>query len=127
MKSMKSAKSVLASLLIAAGTAAAPAAADLSVSIGIGIPLPPPAPIVEVIPASIGGYVWVPGYWAWHHDRHIWVHGRQILARPGYHWAPERWEPRGGRWHFVAGGWAHDKHWKKHNRGRAYGHLRVRD
>lgn len=124
---MKNANLVLAGLLIAAGTAAAPASAELSVSIGIAIPMPPPAPIVEVIPAPIMGYVRVPGYWAWHHDRHIWVRGRHILARPGYHWVPERWEPRSERWHFVAGGWAHDKHRIKHGRGHAFGQRRDRD
>jgi hypothetical protein len=28
-----------------------------------------------------------------------------VRERRGYHWAPHRWEERGGRWHFDEGGW----------------------
>jgi WXXGXW repeat (2 copies) len=95
---------------------AAPALAQVRVNIGIGVPLAPPPPRVEVVPAAPApGYVWAPGYWAWHGDRHIWVHGRYIAGRPGYAWVGEHWEQRGPQHFFVAG------HWEREHGGR-HGH-----
>jgi len=89
---------------------ASPAWSQVRVNIGIGVPIAPPPPQVEVIPAPpYPGYIWAPGYWAWHGDRHIWVHGRYIAPRPGYAWAPEHWERRGPNHHFVQGRWMADR------------------
>jgi hypothetical protein len=33
---------------------------------------------------------------------------------------PERWEVRGGDWHFAGGHWKRDKHWHKNRRERAH-------
>ena len=101
---------------------AAPAFADVGVTIGIGIPLAPPAVIYEPAPPPPAyGYVWVPGYWGWHHDRYVWIRGRHVYGRPGYAWAPDRWEQRGDRWHHVHGGWERDRH---NGRGHGRGHDR---
>jgi hypothetical protein len=74
------------SMLLAAGF---PALAQVSINIQIA----PPALRYEPVPMVSPGYVWVPGYWAWHDDRHIWVRGRTIVQRTGYRWEPERWAP----------------------------------
>ena len=65
---------------------------------------PPPAR-VEVVPAPRVGYVWAPGYWNWNGHRHVWVGGRWVGERRGYHWEAHRWEEHEGRWHFHEGGW----------------------
>jgi len=102
--------------------AASPALAQLSVYIGVGVPLPPPAPMVEVVPVPPYGTVWAPGYWAWHHDRYIWIRGRHVVARPGHAWQHERWERRGDRWHFINGHWARDRHPQGRGHPRRHGH-----
>lgn len=112
--------------LIAAGLAAAaftaPAMAQVNLSIGIGAPVAPPAPVYEVVPAvPAPGYVWVPGYWGWNHDRYVWVRGRYVVGRPGYAWVPDRWDNRGGRWHHLQGHWARAGHF---DHGRGHGHGR---
>lgn len=114
------AKKMLLGSLFTAGIAATPAFAGVGVIIEIGIP--PPAVVVEAPPPRVG-YVWAPGYWAWHRDRHIWIGGRWVVERPGYYWVPERWEPVGGRWRFEQGHWANVKHWHKDkgHRGRGRG------
>src|SRR6266436_1205865 len=58
----------------------------------------PPAPQVEVrIEAPGPGYVWTPGYWAWH-GRWVWVGDRWIFPphRRAY-WVAGHWDrgPRG--------------------------------
>ena len=67
----------------------------------------PPAPMVEVVPAAPSPrHVWVPGYHRWNGHHHVWVPGTYVVPRGGYHrWEPHRWENRGGRYHFVPGGW----------------------
>lgn len=92
--------------LVAVGAATAPAFGQISVNIGLGIPMAPPPMQVEVIPvAPQPGYVFVPGYWGWHHDQHVWIRGRWIAERPGHRWVGERWEQRGPNWHMVPGQW----------------------
>jgi hypothetical protein len=95
--------------LLALGTAAPQAYSQVRVNIGIGIPIAPPPPRVEVVPmAPAPGNVWVPGYWAWHEGRHIWVHGRWIVGRPGQRYVAEHWEQRGPNHFFVPGRWEHE-------------------
>lgn len=73
--------------------------------------VPPPADVVEVVPpAPVLGYIWIGGFWNWIGGRHVWVRGHWAPPRPGYRWAPHRWEPisgdrgdrsyrgRGGNW-----------------------------
>jgi hypothetical protein len=111
------------SLLLAAGL---PTLAQVSINIQIA----PPALRYEPVPAMAPGYVWAPGYWAWHDDRHIWVRGRTIVQRTGYRWEPERWEQRGNTYYQQAGRWAPDANYRpikepkaqkpKHNNGRQH-------
>ena len=60
-------KTILALLLASSATALSlPAAAEIYVNIA------PPAPRYEVVPAPRVGYVWVPGFWDWRGNRHVW-------------------------------------------------------
>jgi len=117
MKPFKTA--VAAGLLLSA--LAAPAFARLDVSVVIGVP--PPAPMVEVVSVARPGYVWVPGYWGWHRDRHIWIRGQWVVERPGYLWVPDRWVQSGPHWHLQRGYWdrprpgrGHAKHDRRDHR-----------
>ncbi len=100
---MKFVRSVQGLLLSIAVVAAATAAAQVNFSIRVG----PPPPMEETVPMLQQGYVWAPGYWAWNHDRHIWVRGRAMLQRTGYRWQPDRWEQRGDSYYRQPGNWAH--------------------
>jgi hypothetical protein len=109
---------LLGSLLLA-GTFSLPAAARVNVDVNLGVPfvqVAPPVPQYEVVPGPREGYVWAPGYWAWHDGRHIWIRGRWIGERPGYLWVGERWEsgPRGH--YFVAGHWDRRPGWHEERR-----------
>ena len=90
MKHNQPVRSLMLSLLIAAGVAAAPVFAQVTVNVRIG----PPAAQYEVVPAMAPNQVWVPGYWAWNVDRHVWIRGRTVVQRVGYRWEPDRWEQR---------------------------------
>ena len=94
--------------LLAAGAAALPAFAQVSIYINIA----PPALRYEPVPAMAPGYVWAPGYWAWHDDHHIWVRGRTIVQRTGYRWEPERWEQRGNTYYQQTGRWVPDTNYQ---------------
>ena len=97
-------KNTLLGLCFATSITAMPAAlARVDVVVQIGTP--PPAPVVEVVPVHRPGYVWVPGYWAWHGDRHIWIRGRYVVERPGYTWVPDRWVQSGSQWRQERGYW----------------------
>ena len=96
---------LLPALLAAAGAAAFPALAAGSFKVVVA----PPAQQVEVVPALAPGYVWAPGYWAWHGDHHVWIHGRSIYQRAGYRWAPDRWEQRNNVYYRHPGGWEPDR------------------
>ncbi len=87
-------------------TLAAPAAsiAQVTFSINVG----PPPLMFEPVPYIAHGYAWAPGYWAWNHDRHIWIRGRTIYERPGYRWEPDRWEQRGATYYRRPGNWTRD-------------------
>ncbi len=67
----------------------------------------PPAPLVEVRPAGPANGVWIPGYWQWNGNRHVWVSGRWSAPKAGMHWEPDHWEHRGSQWALVHGRWAH--------------------
>lgn len=82
----------------------ASAMAQVSFNIQVG----PPSPIYEQVPVMPAGYVWAPGYWAWHGDRHIWVHGRSMVQRVGYRWQPDAWEQRNNQYYRNPGRWERD-------------------
>jgi len=44
-------------------------------------------------------------YYNWNGHQHVWVEGRFIAGRPGYHWAPDHWEQHNGRYRFAKGHW----------------------
>ena len=114
-------------MVMAASAAATPAFAQISVNINIA----PPAPMYEVTPVMASGYIWVPGYWAWNVDRHVWIRGRTIVQRVGYRWETDRWEQRDHGYYRHPGRWQPDasfkavkmkkekmpKHWDKRDDG----------
>ena len=104
MKSRKHFQTLALLALMAAGAASTQAMAQVSFNIQVG----PPAPLYEAVPMMSPGYVWAPGYWAWHGDRHIWVHGRSIVQRTGYRWQPDQWEQRGPAYYRQEGRWERD-------------------
>lgn len=91
-------------VLVTACTALIPVAAQINLMITVA----PPAQNVEVVPRISPGYVWVPGYWAWHSDRYVWVSGRTVAQRVGYRWAPDNWERRGETYYRNPGHWVGD-------------------
>jgi len=82
---------------------AAPALAATTVIIGT----PPPAVLVEPAGPPRHGQVWVPGYWRWNGNKHVWVKGHYITARHGYRYVPDQWAEVNGRWVYHPGHWAH--------------------
>ena len=90
--------------IVAAAATSTQALAQVSVNITIA----PPSPLYEAVPVMGPGYVWAPGYWAWHGDRHIWVHGRSIVQRSGYRWEPDRWDQRNSAYYQTPGHWQRD-------------------
>lgn len=90
---------------LAFGAIAVPVASDARVYVDIDVAPPPPR--VEVVPAARVGYVWAPGYWNWNGHHHVWMGGRWMGERRGYHYAPNEWVQRNGHWHFNQGGWRH--------------------
>lgn len=104
---------ILAAALALAGigfiaTPMAQAAPQVSAQISLGVA--PPAPRFERVPPPRTGFVWAPGHWRWNPRarRYVWANGRWMRGRPGYRYAPARWQ-RGphGHWHYRAGYWAH--------------------
>ena len=59
---------------------------------------PPPPPRYERVPPPRRGYVWAPGHYEYRGNRHVWVRGDYIRARPGYAYRAPEWRDRGGRW-----------------------------
>jgi hypothetical protein len=91
-------------LAVTALAAPLPASArtDTQVMINVG----PPPLRTEVIPGPRPGYAWVPGYWDWRGNRHVWVNGSWVRERPGYHYSRPGWVSHDGRWFLQRGGWA---------------------
>jgi len=99
------------------------ASAQVTFNIQIG----PPAPLFEQVPVMAPGYVWAPGYWAWHGDRHIWVRGRTIVQRIGYRWQPDMWEQRNNTYYRHPGRWERDYGYRAPPRAQINGGPRDRD
>lgn len=108
MKPAHAVRTLLLSMWVAASLAAAPAFAQININISIA----PPAPLYEPAPDLGPGYVWAPGYWAWHGDRYIWVRGRSIVQRAGFRWEPDRWEQRGRTFLLFPGRWERDENFR---------------
>lgn len=103
-------KTLIAALLASsAAVFSLPAAAEIYVNIA------PPAPRYEVVPAPRHGYVWVPGYWDWRGNRHVWMKGHWERERHGYYWHPNRWIERDGHYVLERGRW--DRQRYAENRG----------
>ena len=103
-------KASVIALSLLAPLGLAPTMAQAAVDVDLVVRIPPPAPRVEVVPAPRVGYVWVPGYWHWRENRHVWVAGTWVRERPGYVYERPNWVERDGQWHFAGGGWyRHDK------------------
>jgi hypothetical protein len=69
------------------------------------ITVAPPPPRYERVPPPRSGYVWAPGYWDWRGNRHIWIDGNWVGARPGYVYSQPRWIEHGGRWQRQESRW----------------------
>lgn len=84
------------------------------VSVNINIGNPPPPPRYEVIPAPRYGYIWIPGYWDWDGQYHVWAKGHWERERPGQQFQhPEWWHGNNG-WELHRGGWHQDIEHKHH-------------
>ena len=83
----------------------APAFGQVAVSVRFG----PPALPVYVQPACPGdGYMWTPGYWAWHDvdDDYYWVPGTWVEPpEVGLFWTPGWWGWGGDAFIFHDGYW----------------------
>lgn len=108
MKRHNTIRKLVLSMLVTASAAALPAYAQISVNINLA----PPAVRYEPMPVVAPGYVWAPGYWAWHDDRYVWIRGRTMVQRSGYRWEPDRWEQRGNAYYQQPGRWAPDANYK---------------
>jgi hypothetical protein len=67
----------------------------------------PPALVAEAPPPMPGpGYIWCPGYWGWHHNRHDWVRGHwAVPPRRAAVWVPHHWEHGHHGWRLAPGHW----------------------
>ncbi len=102
-------KAALYSSIFLALSSSVPAFAQININLEVGSP--PPSARYEQAPRYLpAGYVWVPGYWSWEHNRYVWIDGYKIKDRPGYIWVPSRWERHGKKWHMVRGTWARPQH-----------------
>ena len=110
-------KKTLIAVMLASSSAvfALPAAAEIYVNIA------PPAPRYEVVPAPRAGYVWVPGYWDWRGNRHVWMRGHWERERHGYYWHPNRWIERDGHYVLEKGRWDRERYAEHRGRGGEYG------
>ncbi|MBS79688.1 MULTISPECIES: YXWGXW repeat-containing protein [unclassified Variovorax] len=107
-----------------------PATAQVAVNINVPglVIMAPPAPRYEAPPAPRGGFVWVPGRWAWNGQDYAWRPGRWVKARAGYDYAPGRWvEDRGG-WRWSEGNWRRREGWReRHEHHERHERRRDRD
>ena len=113
MKLESAVRNLSLSLLVVACTSIVPVFAQVTIRIA------PPAQVVEVAPSMAPGRVWVPGHWAWHNDRYIWIRGRTVVQRVGYMWAPDRWEQRGETYYRNPGRWEPDNNYRPYKEKKA--------
>ena len=103
---------------------AAPLSANAQVSVNINVPglvmTAPPPPRYEPLPPPRGGFVWVPGRWAWDGRAYAWRPGGWQPERAGYAYAPGRWiEDRGG-WRWAEGDWRRREAYREARREREW-------
>jgi hypothetical protein len=96
---------MLRRLLLSATIAASFASVPLAAGAQVYVQVAPPPPRHEVAPPPRRGQVWVPGYSDWRRNRHVWVGGHWVRARPGYVYREPRWVERDGRWAMERGRW----------------------
>ena len=95
-------RQLLLSAIVASTFVAVAPAAEARVDVFISVPPPPMRH--EVVPAPRVGYVWAPGYWNWHSNRHVWAKGHWERERVGYYYHPHRWSQQQG-WSHQPGRW----------------------
>ena len=101
---MKLRKLLIAGVCVASlGGIALPMAANAQVSVYFNAAPPPPR--FEAVPAARRGYVWVPGYWNAHGNRHVWQAGHWERGRVGYSYVQPYWVQRENRWELNRGRW----------------------
>jgi hypothetical protein len=105
---MKMRKLLLATAAVAS-LAGLSSAAHARTDVGVYLNFAPPAVRYEPVPAVRVGYAWVPGYWDWRANRHYWVAGHYVRARPGYTYYPGRWAHVDGRYRYEAAYWHRDR------------------
>jgi hypothetical protein len=85
----------------------APAAAPAAQQDAIVATEPPPPPQREMIlerPSPVA--VWIPGYWSWRGNRHVWIGGHwEQPPRERAVWVAPRWEQRGNGYVLIQGFW----------------------
>lgn len=83
----------------------APAAAPAAQQDAIVATEPPPPPQREMIlerPSPVA--VWIPGYWSWRGNRHVWIGGHwEQPPRERAVWVAPRWEQRGNGYVLIQG------------------------
>lgn len=94
--------------VLSLGAFAVPTVAQAQPSITVQVAPPPPR--FERTPRPRQGYVWAPGHWEWRANRHVWIPGIWMRARPGYAYRAPHWEQHGGRWEYRQGRWDRDRH-----------------
>ncbi|MBI2768055.1 MAG: thrombospondin type 3 repeat-containing protein [Burkholderiales bacterium] len=99
---MSRTKWIAGAVLALSALASAPTFAAASIYVQVA----PPAPLYEAVPAVPYGQQWVPGHWEWRHNRHVWVNGYVVTARPGYFYEQPQWVAVGNGWQYRDGGWA---------------------
>ena len=103
------AKKLLLSAVLATGLLGAVAAPlPAMAAVDVYVRQAPPPPREERIPEARRGYVWAPGYWNYHGNRHVWTKGHWERERHGHVYRPTEWVERDGRWHMKRGGWDRD-------------------
>lgn len=71
------------------------------------VPMAPPRMRFERRPRfAPRGQVWVPGYWNWNGQQHVWVQGHfEARPRPNAVWVQPRWGRQGRQWILTPGQW----------------------
>lgn len=104
-------RGLLLSILTAGLIAGASVSLNAYASEGWRHSSPPPKARYEPHPGSKRGYVWVPGYWAWNHNRYVWAGGYWLRDRPGHYYHAPRWVHRNGYYTFHDGRWSRSRDW----------------
>jgi hypothetical protein len=94
-----------AALLALSAAAFTPSIAAAQVGVTVVIGQAPPPLRYERVPPPRNGYIWSPGYWDWRSNRHVWIGGNWVAARPGYVYAQPHWVQRQGRWYREQARW----------------------